>query len=79
MRSRTLGLSLAILSLSGCATSASLNRSDFAALEVRARPPAPKKQEKIEIRDKIQFELGKAALKKESHAILDEVVKLRRS
>jgi outer membrane protein OmpA-like peptidoglycan-associated protein len=68
------------LGLAGCKSVVSLERTEFAPLAVTARPPAPPpKIEKIEIKDKIQFETGKATLKKQSFAILDEVVKVMQS
>jgi outer membrane protein OmpA-like peptidoglycan-associated protein len=50
-----------------------VQQSGFPPVAVAAVPP-PKPVEKIEIKDKIQFELGKANLKPVSLPILDHVV-----
>ena len=78
-----LGLSLPLLvvGLAGCKTTVVFQRTAFSPLAITARAPAPppRKLEKIEIRDTIQFELGKATLKKASFGILDDVVKVMKT
>lgn len=66
------------LGLSGCKTSVMIQSTEFSPLAVTASPPPPppRKVEKIEIRETIQFETGKAVIKKRSHSVLDEVVKV---
>jgi OmpA-OmpF porin, OOP family len=75
--SRTLVAALVVTSLVGCAEVVVQQRG-FSPLLVQASPPPPPepKIEKIEITDKIQFEIGKAKLKKVSFKILDQVVKV---
>ncbi len=63
---------LMAVALTGC-PSMTVQQSGFPPLAVTAVPP-PKPVEKIEIKDKIQFELAKAKLKRESFPILDHVV-----
>jgi OOP family OmpA-OmpF porin len=74
---RTLLAALLATSLVGCADIV-VQQTGFSPLLVQASPPPPPepKIEKIEITDKIQFEVGKAALKKVSFKILDGVVKV---
>ena len=74
---RTLLAALLVTSLVGCADIV-VQQTGFSPLLVQASPPPPPepKIEKIEITDKIQFEVGKATLKKVSFKILDGVVKV---
>lgn len=74
----TLSLSLVLVGLAGCKTTVTFQRTAFTPLTVTASPPPPpaRKVEKIEIRETIQFETGKATIKRRSHVILDEVVKV---
>jgi OmpA-OmpF porin, OOP family len=77
----TLSLPLWVVGLAGCKTTVTFQRTAFTPLAVTARPPtAPpppaRKVEKIDIRETIQFKTGKATIKKRSHVILDEVVKV---
>lgn len=60
----------------GCKVIVSLDRGQFTPLAITAAPPAPKKVEKIEIPEKIQFDTGKATILKRSHTVLDGVVKV---
>jgi OOP family OmpA-OmpF porin len=66
---------LAVAALGGC-TAMTVQQTGFTPTLVIAAPPAPapKPIEKIAISSKIQFELGKATLKKASFKVLDEVV-----
>jgi OOP family OmpA-OmpF porin len=72
MRLVVLFVPLVAVSLLGCATM-TVRQTGFPPLEIKAAAP-PKPVEKIEIKDKIQFELAKATLKPVSNAILDGVV-----
>ena len=66
--------------LTGCKTTVGLERAEFAPLAVTAAPPPPpRKVEKIDIREKIMFETGKATIMKRSHSVLDEVAKVMES
>ena len=78
----TFSLALVGLGLAGCKTVVAFQRTAFTTLTVSASqpaPPPPRKVEKIEIRETIQFETGKAAIKKRSFPILDEVVKVMKT
>jgi len=74
---RTLLAALLATSLVGCADIV-VQQTGFSPLLVQASPPPPPepKIEKIEITDKIQFEVGKATLKKVSFKVLDHVAKV---
>jgi OOP family OmpA-OmpF porin len=68
---------MVLVGLAGCKTTVMFEQTDFTPLTVTASPPSPeRKVEKIEIRETIQFETNKAKIKKRSHVILDEVVKV---
>lgn len=71
-------LPLMLVGLAGCKTTVMFQQTAFRPLTVTASPPAPepRKVEKIAIRETIQFETGKATIKRRSHVILDEVVKV---
>ena len=60
-----------------------VQRTSLRPVDVTAAPPALKvkveKEEKISIRERIQFETGKATLLKRSYVILDEVVGVMKS
>lgn len=73
-----LAVPLVLVGLTGCKTTVVFQRTAFSPLTVTASPPPPpvRKVEKIEIRETIQFETGKAKIKRRSHVILDEVVKV---
>jgi OmpA-OmpF porin, OOP family len=75
--SRTLLALLLVMSLVGCADVV-VQQTGFSPLLVQASPPPPPepKVEKIDIPEKIQFDTGKATLKKVSYRILDHVVKV---
>jgi OOP family OmpA-OmpF porin len=77
MRLRTIVLPLLAAGLGGCAFQ-TVQQTGFTPLAVTASPPAPPPPvvEKIDIPDKVQFELAKAALKPASHRVLDHVVKV---
>jgi OOP family OmpA-OmpF porin len=73
----------AVLALSGCSQLMPAPKQEpFPLLEVKATrpPPGPARvvltASNIAIMDKVQFETGKADLKSESHALLDEVAKM---
>ncbi len=74
----TLSLPLLVVGLASCKTTVTFQRTAFTPLSVTASPPPPpvRKVEKIAIRETIQFRTGKAKIKKRSHVILDEVVKV---
>ncbi|MBI5480746.1 MAG: OmpA family protein [Deltaproteobacteria bacterium] len=75
--SRTLLAVFLVTSLVGCADMV-VQQTGFSPLLVQASPPPPPepKVEKIDIPEKIQFDFGKATLKKVSFKILDHVVKV---
>jgi outer membrane protein OmpA-like peptidoglycan-associated protein len=66
-----------VMSLVGCADVV-VQQTGFSPLLVQASPPPPPepKIEKIDIPDKIQFDTGKATLKKVSFKVLDHVAKV---
>jgi OOP family OmpA-OmpF porin len=75
--------------LGACAAS-TVQQTGFAPIAVTATPPAPPPPpppppppepvvEKIDIPDKVQFEVAKAKLKPASHKVLDHVVKVMTS
>lgn len=76
MRNVALVIVISALGASGCKVAVSLGRTEFAPLSITAKAPAPKKVEKIEIPEKIQFDTGKATILKRSHAVLDGVAKV---
>ncbi len=80
----TLAMPLVVVGLVGCKSTVTFQRTVFSPLTVTAsapapKPPPPRVVEKINIRETIQFKTGKAKIKKRSHAILDEVVKVMKT
>ena len=76
-------LLLCSLLLAGCAQlMPAAKQEPFPVMEVKATrpPPGPARvvltESNIAIMDKVQFEVGKAALLPASHALLDEVAKM---
>jgi OmpA-OmpF porin, OOP family len=63
--------------LVGCADMV-VQQTGFSPLLVQASPPPPPepKIEKIDIPEKVQFDTGKATLKKVSYRVLDHIVKV---
>jgi outer membrane protein OmpA-like peptidoglycan-associated protein len=78
---RILLLGVLAASLFGCANIV-VRTTGFTPLHVQAAgpppppPPPPPEPEKIAITDKVQFEVGKATLKRVSHKVLDGVIKV---
>jgi outer membrane protein OmpA-like peptidoglycan-associated protein len=81
---RTAYLALVIAFSSGCSL-ITVKQDPFPTMEVNAdRPPPPPKKpprvvltdSAIEIKEKVQFETGKAEIRPESHGLLDEVAKV---
>ena len=66
-----------VMCLVGCADVV-VQQTGFSPLLVQASPPPPPepKIEKIDIPEKVQFEVGKATLKKVSFKVLDHVVRV---
>jgi OOP family OmpA-OmpF porin len=88
LRTRTLGglAALTCLSVAGCGTP--LSFTDLKPIAVAGDPPAPPpappkpepkpervtvKQDRIDINEKIMFDVDKATIKPESHGLLDEI------
>ncbi len=76
-------LLLAAVLLTGCsALMPAAKQEPFPTMEVKATrpPPGPDRvvltDSNVAIMDKVQFEVGKADLKSESHSLLDEVAKV---
>lgn len=76
-------LLLAALLLTGCSALMPAPKQDpFPVMEIKATrpPPGPDRvvltDSNVAIMDKVQFELGKAEVKSESHGLLDEVAKV---
>ena len=72
---------LLVLLSAGCSL-VTVEQEPFAPMEITAKRPGPPParvvltESSIVIKDKIQFELGKAEIKSESHGLLNEVAKV---
>ena len=72
---------LGLVAATGCSL-VTVEQEPFAPMEIRAKRPGPLParvvltESSIVIKEKIQFELGKADIKPESHGLLNEVAKV---